>query len=146
MIDSIIIHPQLFNIGEWEFPIDISLTTKRKKVKDTSRQVFIEKIDNHFVVTMRKRTESYSRIKVLDNLWRLIPKSSDWIEIFKLTLYKRFTKFTINDIDFIVELEIINKYQINMSIIYEQRDVSAEEAGSIPPFIEIKEDWSYSET
>lgn len=146
MIDSIITHPQLFNIGEWEFPIDISLTTKRKKVKDTNRQVFIEKIDNHFVVTMKKRTESYSRIKVLNNLWRLIPKPSDWIEIFKLTLYKKFTKFTVNDIDFIVELEIVNKYQINMSIIYEQRDVSAEEAGSIPPFIEIKEDWSYSET
>jgi len=130
-------------MNKWEHPIDHLYSTRRKKLKDKYRRIFIQKIKDKYEVTIEHRIDSYKRINVLENLWRIVPAFSEWGLSRKLTLSEGIGIFTIDNLKFNYNVEPLNDYQINIVVSYEQRDVSAEEAGRIPPFIEIFEGWHH---
>lgn len=128
MITDLTLSPMVLIIGQWEHPVDLYKSSNKRILKDRMRYVKIEEKSKETVYTLsiKKRFSEEQYIKVRKNLWRIKEGYSDWTEPLVLTLSEGFSKFVLTGIEFIGELQIINKVQVRIGVYYnESRNVSA---------------------
>lgn len=137
--------PQVFVLNTWEHPIDPFASSRRRIIKDKSRRVMIESTSTLLTLKMERRYVVDTRYPVKENLWRLVPGYSDWIEQANVPIVYGKGEFEIDGYKFSYALDAVNNKQVRFNTVYESWNVFAERCGQLAYRFAIGEKGSSSE-